>query len=63
MDLSGNGELLTEGITMDDSMAGVTPISSLAPPMPLDAKQFDHISQLLPPSSASERFVSPCSYL
>jgi hypothetical protein len=60
MDLSGNGEMLAEGITMDDSMAGVTPIGSLAPPMPLDEKQFDHIAQLLPPSS--ERFVSSRAY-
>lgn len=56
MDLSGNGDMLPDEMAMGDSMTGVTPIGSLAPPMPLDEKQFDHITQMLPPSSERFRF-------
>lgn len=56
MDLSGAGGLLPDPMPLAaaDSMKGVV---SLNPPMPLDQKQFDHISRMLPTSSERSVFL------
>lgn len=59
MDISGSGEMMSDAMALSDSMDGTmngnTP--TLVPPIPLDEKQFDHISQLLPTSSERSVFT------
>jgi len=63
MDITGDGEIISDAaMVRNDSTNGLKNGSStLVPPMPLDEKQFDHISQLLPTSS--ERLVHVHSFL
>ena len=56
MDMSGQGDMMADSLSMNELMNSVTPLSTMAPPMPLDEKQFGEISQMLP-SSSSERQV------
>lgn len=52
MDVSGDNDMMADAL--NGSLNELTSLSTtIAPPMPLDEKQFSHISQLLP---SSERF-------